>query len=112
MTEEVATPEPILPAPTETIAQAAKLKRVTEVPPAYPREAARAGTEGWVQVEFTIAPDGTTQDLEVRNSSPKVVFDQAALDSVSQWRFEPIQRNGAPVAQRAVLQVRFVLNDN
>lgn len=96
---------------TRNIAQAAALKRVREVPPEYPREAQRAGTEGWVQVEFTIAPDGTTQDLQVLDSAPKVVFDRAALDSVSKWRFEPVRRNGAPVAQRAVLQVRFVLND-
>jgi TonB family protein len=96
---------------TRNIAQAATLKRVREVPPEYPREAARAGTEGWVQVEFTIAPDGTTQDLQVLDSAPQVVFDRAALDSVSKWRFEPIRKNGAPVAQRAVLQVRFVLNN-
>nr|WP_298716606.1 TonB family protein [uncultured Steroidobacter sp.] len=93
------------------VASAASLKRVREVPPVYPRDAQRAGTEGWVQVEFTIAPDGSTRDLLVRDSEPKQVFDKAALDSVSKWRFEPIRKNGAPVAQRAVLQVRFVLND-
>lgn len=107
--------EPVSAAPqqedfTANIVQAARLRRVREVPPEYPREATRSGTEGWVQVEFTIAPDGTTRDLQVRNSEPKEIFDQAALDSVSQWRFEPIQKDGAPVAQRAVLQVRFVLN--
>lgn len=104
-------PIPDEPDVTETVAQAAKLKRVREVPPVYPREAQRAGTEGWVQVEFTIAPDGTTQDLQVRDSAPKLIFDDAALDSVSKWRFEPIRKNGAPVAQRAVLQVRFVLGN-
>lgn len=93
------------------VVQAASLKRLREVPPAYPREAQRAGTEGWVQVEFTIAPDGSTRDLQVRDSEPAQVFDKAALDSVSKWRFEPIRRNGELVAQRAMLQVRFVLND-
>lgn len=95
---------------TRNIAQAAALKRTREVPAVYPKDAAREGTEGWVQVEFTIAPDGSTQDLQVRDSEPAAVFDKAALDSVSRWRFEPVRRNGAPVAQRAVLQVRFVLN--
>ena len=96
---------------TQDIAQAAKLKRVREVPPLYPRDAARAGTEGWVQVEFTITPDGSTRDLQVIDSAPKLVFDRAALDSVSKWRFEPVRKNGSPVSQRAVLQVRFVLNN-
>ncbi len=95
---------------TTNVAQAASLKRVREVAAVYPRGAARDGTEGWVQVEFTITPDGSTQDLRVRNSEPAQVFDKAALDSVSRWRFEPIRKNGAPVAQRAVLQVKFVLN--
>jgi TonB family protein len=87
------------------------LKRVREVPPEYPRDAARAGTEGWVQVEFTIGQDGSTRDLQVLDSAPKLVFDRAALDSVSKWRFEPIRKDGSPVNQRAVLQVRFVLNN-
>jgi protein TonB len=113
--EEPSPPAEAAPAPaeskaTDTVVQAAKLKRLREVPPVYPREATRAGTEGWVKVEFTIAPDGTTRDLEVVDSAPKLVFDRAALDSVSKWRFEPIRNNGAPVSQRAVLQVRFVLN--
>ncbi|HEY0684284.1 MAG TPA: TonB family protein [Steroidobacter sp.] len=95
----------------KNIAPAASLKRVREVPPVYPRGAARAGTEGWVQVEFTIGPDGATRDLQVRDSEPAEVFDKAALDSVSKWRFEPIRKNGAPVAQRALLQVKFVLNN-
>lgn len=96
---------------TRNVAQAASLKRVRQVAPVYPREAQRSGTEGWVQVEFTIAADGSTRDLQVLDSAPEQVFDKAALDSVSKWRFEPIRKNGAPVAQRAVLQVRFVLND-
>ena len=95
----------------KNVATAASLKRVREVPPVYPREAARKGTEGWVQVEFTIAPDGTTHDLQVRDSEPAQIFDKAALDSVSKWRFEPIRKNGAPVAQRAMLQVKFVVTD-
>jgi TonB family protein len=93
----------------KNIASAAALKRTREVSPVYPREAERDGTEGWVQVEFTIAPDGSIHDLRIGKSEPAGVFDKAALDSVSKWRFQPILRNGAPVAQRAMLQVNFVL---
>jgi TonB family protein len=96
---------------TKNVAQAASLKRVREVPPVYPKDAQRAGTEGWVQVEFTISADGSTKDIQVLDSAPKQVFDRAALDSVSKWRFEPVRKNGTPVAQRAVLQLKFVLNN-
>ena len=91
------------------IVQAATLKRTREAAPVYPRDAARAGLEGWVDVEFTIALDGSTRDLVVRNADHEEMFGKAALDSVRRWRFEPVMRNGAAVEQRAILRVRFEL---
>lgn len=91
------------------IVQAASLKRVREVPPVYPREAQRLGLKGWVDVEFTIALDGTTQDVVVSNSQPQRTFDQAAVDAVKRWRFAPVMRDGAAVTQRAAMRIRFEL---
>ena len=91
------------------IVQAKTLKRVREVPPSYPREAERLGLSGWVDVEFTIAPNGTTQDLVVRNAQPLRTFDEAAVDAVRRWRFEPVMRDGAAVPQRAAVRIRFEL---
>jgi TonB family protein len=91
------------------IVQAKSLKRVREVPPVYPREAERLGIKGWVDVEFTIAPDGTTQDVVVRSAQPQNTFDQAAVDAVKRWRFEPVVRAGAAVPQRAAMRIRFEL---
>ena len=91
------------------VIQAKTLKRVREVPPTYPREAERQGISGWVDVEFTIAPNGTTQDITVRNAQPMRTFDQAAVDAVKRWRFEPVMRDGAAVSQRAAMRIRFEL---
>jgi len=91
------------------IVQAATLKRVREVPPVYPREAERQGIHGWVDVEFTIARDGSIQDVVVRNAQPQRTFDQAAVDAVKRWRFEPVVRDGATVPQRAAMRIRFAL---
>jgi TonB family protein len=91
------------------IVQAKTLKRVREVPPVYPRDAERLSISGWVDVEFTVAPDGSTQDLVVRGAEPQRMFDQAAIDAVKRWRFEPIMRDGAAVAQRAAVRIRFEL---
>jgi protein TonB len=91
------------------IVQAMTLKRVREVPPVYPRDAERLSLSGWVDVEFTVAPDGSTQDLVVRGAEPQRMFDQAAVDAVKRWRFEPIMRDGAAVAQRAAVRIRFEL---
>ncbi|MGH8239753.1 MAG: energy transducer TonB, partial [Steroidobacteraceae bacterium] len=91
------------------IVQAKTLKRVREVAPSYPREAERLGVSGWVDVEFTIAPNGTTQDLVVRDAQPLRTFDEAAVDAVRRWRFEPVMRDGAAVSQRAAVRIRFEL---
>lgn len=87
--------------------QAIDLPRTREVAPDYPTQAFINGTEGWVDVDFTISTQGVPENLRVRDSSPRRVFDRAALDSVRQWRFVPIVDNGAPVARRATLRVRF-----
>ncbi|MGH8175037.1 MAG: TonB family protein [Steroidobacter sp.] len=91
------------------VVQAAALKRVRDAAVVYPRDAQRDGVEGWVDVEFTITPDGSTRDLVVRDALPREIFEKSALDSVRRWRFEPVMRDGQPVAQRAVLRVRFAL---
>lgn len=89
------------------VMQAKTLKRTREVAPVYPREAERLGIKGWVDVEFTIMPNGTTQDVIVRNAEPARTFDQSAVDAVRRWRFEPVKRDGAVVAQRASMRIRF-----
>jgi TonB family protein len=91
------------------VVQAKTLKLVREVPPSYPREAERQGLSGWVDVEFTVAPNGTTQDLVVRGAQPLRTFDQSAIDAVKRWRFEPVMRDGVPVPQRAAVRIRFQL---
>jgi TonB family protein len=87
--------------------QATDLPRTREVAPDYPTQAFINGTEGWVDVDFTISTEGVPENLRVRDSSPRRVFDRAALDSLRQWRFVPISDNGVPVSRRATLRVRF-----
>lgn len=95
----------------ESIVQAGSLKRTREVSAQYPRDAQLRGIEGWVDIEFTIAADGTPQDLVVRDAQPANVFERSALDALRRWRFEPIVRDGAPVSQRAILRMKYELAD-
>lgn len=89
------------------VVSAAALKRVRMIPPEYPESAARRGIEGWVEVAFTVMPDGTVDDIEIRNASPADVFEDAAIRAVRQWRFEPVERNGEKVQQRAMIRLKF-----
>jgi protein TonB len=86
-----------------------QLKRTTYVAPKYPRAAQRRNTSGWVDLGFTVARDGSVQSIEIIESTPGTVFDEAATKAVSQWRFEPVIENGEPVERRAAVRMMFSL---
>lgn len=59
-----------------------------------------------VPVTFTVEPDGTVQDIEVKsNSSPRL--QKEVHDQVAQWLFEPPVQNGKPfrVTTNSVLNI-------
>jgi protein TonB len=70
-------------------AQAADLKPTKRVEPQYPPEAARAGTTGYVDVEFEVDPSGKVAAVSVVSAKPTRTFEQAAVRAVKQWQFEP-----------------------
>src|SRR4029078_1416897 len=61
------------------IVSANSLKRTRTVQPVYPEAARKRGVEGWVELAFTVMPNGTVEDVEVRNASPANVFDDSAV---------------------------------
>jgi TonB family protein len=98
----VSTPEPaVLPEN--------RLRRTYFAAPTYPARARERGTEGWVDLEFTVTRDGATQDAVVRGAEPAGVFDRAALDAVKRWRYEPRVVGGNVVEQRVEARLRFRL---
>ncbi|MGH8131287.1 MAG: TonB family protein [Steroidobacteraceae bacterium] len=86
-----------------------QMRRTFFLAPAYPTRALERGTEGWVDVEFTVSKDGTTRDASVRAAKPAGVFDRAATDAVKRWRYEPRVVNGSVVDQRVEARLRFQL---
>ena len=46
-------------------------------------------------------------DVEIIESSPGTVFDEAATEAVSQWRFDPVVENGDPVEKRVAVRMMF-----
>ena len=94
------------------VVSANSLKRTRTVQPIYPESARKRGVEGWVELAFTVQPNGSVADVEVRNASPADVFDDAAIRAIRGWRFEPVERNGERVAQRAMVRLRFAQSPN
>ncbi|MGV3592838.1 MAG: energy transducer TonB [Gammaproteobacteria bacterium] len=85
---------------------------LVRINPDYPQRALSRGLEGWVQVQFTISETGAVIDPIVVDSSPKGIFDDAALKAISRWRYNP-KIEGAVAVQRVGVQtiIRFTLED-
>jgi TonB family protein len=88
---------------------ASELTLVKSVTPVYPRKAEQSRTEGWVELDFTVAESGEVKDIAVHAANPLAVFNDAAIGALSQWRYKPVTRESKPVAQRARIRIRFTL---
>ncbi len=78
------------------------------VQPAYPPAAAKARLQGEVRVEFVVETDGTVSAAAVKDST-EPAFDEAALQAVRRWKFEPATEKGQAVRSAMVVPVRFEL---
>jgi TonB family protein len=83
------------------------LKRTKIVAPAFPQVARDNGLSGFVELNFTIQPDGSVTDVEVVNAEPLGLFDASAIKALSQWRYEPVLLKGEPVAKLAMIRMKF-----
>ncbi len=86
--------------------QAAKI--INRVQPVYPPLARQTRISGTVRLHAIISKDGTIQQLEVVSGHP--LLQQAALDAVRQWRYQPTLLNGEPVEVDTTIDVIFSLN--
>jgi TonB family protein len=91
------------------IIDAGGLKTVKTVQPVYPARASANKIEGWVELDFTITEGGAVKDIAVHAANPTGVFDAAAISSLAQWRYKPVERDSQAVAQRARIRIRFAL---
>ena len=82
-------------------------KRVTYVPPAYPKIAEVARVEGTVTLEAIIDEAGRVTNLKVIGSIP--LLDDAAKDAVARWRYSPTTLNGQKVPVIMTVRVTFTL---
>jgi TonB family protein len=74
---------------------------LVRINPDYPVEALQAGREGVVELEFTIAANGTIKDVVVVDaSSPE--FEAPSVAALLRWRYAPLVENGAASERRGV----------
>ena len=78
--------------------------------PIYPRYAKNRGTEGHVDLQFTVNRQGKVQDAVVINAEPGQVFGSSTLRAIRRWTFKPGIRDGKPVATRLEIRILFKLD--
>ena len=84
---------------------------VVVIRPMYPREAAIAGTEGWVKVEFTITETGEVKDPRVVDAKPARIFNREAIRAILKWKFKPRVIDGVAVERQATQTIDFTLQE-
>ncbi len=82
--------------------------KVRDVKPIYPEIAMNARVQGVVIIEATIDTLGNVAQGRVLRGQP--LLDQAALEAVNQWQFEPTLLNGVAVPVIMTLTVNFRLD--
>jgi len=99
------------PEPVNLVNVRADPRRPLSQPP-YPASLIRNGTEGSVDVEVFVQPNGRVADARIVRSSGHELFDRATLDEARRnWRLLPATRNGEPYAQWYRLRVVFKLKN-
>ena len=94
-------------APVRAVGEIKPPKLIKKVDPVYPEIARQARVEGVVILECTTDIYGRVQNIKVLRSIP--LLDQAAIDAVRQWVYEPMIINGRPRGVIFTVTVTFKL---
>ena len=78
--------------------------------PQYPFEMRRAGIAGEVVVDFIVDTNGDVQNAYAIRSSQRV-FESAAVQAVSKWKFKPGRKGGRDVPTHMQVPIVFTLNE-
>jgi periplasmic protein TonB len=82
--------------------------KISAPQPQYTEIARKARIQGVVIVQAIINKQGNVTDVKVLKGLP-MGLDQAAVDAIRKWKFEPATLNGKPVDVYYNLTVNFTL---
>ncbi len=99
----VAAPEPVVPPRSD----AAHLNNPA---PAYPLLSRRLGEQGRVHLDVYILADGSVGEIKLKRSSGHPRLDQAALEGVRHWRYQPARRGNEAIPYWYVQPLVFSLD--
>ncbi len=84
-------------------------RKLKDVPPEYPALAQQGRVQGVVIMEVRVDERGAVSDVRTLRSIP--LLDQAAIDAVKQWQYEPTLMNGVAIPVIMTVTVNFTLRE-
>jgi len=82
------------------------LTRLNKLNVEYPARALASNTEGWVELAYTVGPDGSVSNMKVLNATPPRTFESSATKAVGHLRYKPVIQGGKAISVGT--QVRIV----
>ena len=79
--------------------------------PVYPRLAIKQGIEGDVALNVRVSESGHVAQVSIMSPSGSTLLDNAAVESVRNWRFTPAYRDGRPSETVTTVPIQFRLVD-
>ena len=93
------------------VAQEKRPRSVRIKNPEYPRTAMKERRQGTIQLEVVVGKDGTVQKVRVLEpAAERADLEQAAVDAVKQWVYEPWLKDGKPCPVIFNVKVSFALH--
>jgi len=84
-------------------------KKIKDVRPEYPAQAKRDGIQGVIVLGCLIDEEGKVVETKPVKSIPEL--EEAAVEAVRQWTYEPTLLDGVPVRVAMTITVNFRLGD-
>lgn len=104
-------PAPVVTAPSRTEVSTASYSASNQKPN-YPNMSTRLGEQGTVVLRVLVKADGSAGEVEVKSSSSYPRLDQAAIDAVKTWRFNPAKIDGKAIDEWYQVPIPFKLQSS
>ena len=85
------------------------LTRANKLDVQYPTRAMQDNVEGWVELGYTVAANGSVTNVKIVNSQPANTFDAAATRAVGHLRYKPPLKDGKPISVGTMVRIVFVV---
>ena len=84
-------------------------RKIKDVEPQYPMIAKRAGVGGTVHLRAIITRKGDVTNVELLKGIGRFQLDEAAMDAVKKWKYEPGMLEGKAVDVIMTVRVNFIV---